>query len=71
MSGGLKIGAEPRKVAALAGLLVLAAAIYFWNSRDSNGPAASVKAAGPPRASLKQALQTPQGAEAEVDAAAK
>lgn len=71
MSGGLKIGAEPRKVAALAGLLVLAAAIYFWNSRDSNGPAASVKAAGPPRASLKQALQTPQGAETEADAAAK
>ena len=71
MSGPLKIGAEPRKVAALAGLLVLAAGIYFWNSRDGKGPAASVKAAGPLRASSKQALLNPQGGEAEVDTAAK
>lgn len=71
MSGPLKIGAEPRKVAALAGLLVLAVGIYFWNSRDSNGPTASGKAAAPPRAALKRALQNPQGAEPEAEAAAK
>jgi len=71
MSGLLKIGAEPRKVAVLAALLVLAVGIYYWNTRDSNPAAASAKAAGPPRASLKQALQNPQGAEAEVDTAAK
>jgi hypothetical protein len=71
MSGPLKIGAEPRKVAILAGLLLLAGGIYYWNSRDSNAPTSSVKAAAPPRAALKQALQSPEGAEAEVDAAAK
>jgi hypothetical protein len=71
MSGPLKIGAEPRKVAALAGLLVLAAGIYFWNSRDSNGPTASVKTAAPSKAAFKRALQNPQGTEAEAGAMAK
>jgi hypothetical protein len=71
MSGPLKIGAEPRKVAALAGLLVLAAGIYFWNSRDSNGPTASVKTAAPSKAAFKRALQNPQGTESEAGAVAK
>ena len=69
MSGPLKIGAEPRKVAALAGLLILAAGIYFWNAHDSNGPTSSVKTAAPPRTALKRALQNPPGAETQGDAA--
>jgi hypothetical protein len=69
MSGPLKIGAEPRKVAALVGLLVLAAGIYFWNAHDGNGPTSSVKTAAPPRTSLKRALQNPPGAETQEDAA--
>ena len=71
MNGRIKLGAEPRKVAMLAGLLVLAGVIYIWNSRDSNSGATSPRAAGPARPALKQALQNSQNAEADVDAPAK
>jgi hypothetical protein len=71
MNMPLKIGAEPRKMVILVVLLLAAGGIYYWNSRDSKAAEATVKPAGPPRASLKQALQSPQSAEVEADSAAK
>ncbi len=71
MSNGLKIGAEPRKVALLVLLLAAAGGVYYWNSRDSNAPQTAAKTATAPKTSVKQALENPQRADSEVDAPAK
>jgi hypothetical protein len=54
----LKLGAEPKKVMALGGLLVLAAGIYFFGPSGGEAPKGSSKSAAPPAA--KQILQASQ-----------
>jgi len=71
MNGRIKMGAEPRKVAILAALLVAAAGIYFYNSRGGQETATTPKAAVPARPALKQALQSPQLAEPDAEPAGK
>jgi hypothetical protein len=56
----LKLGAEPKKVMVLAGLLVVAAGIYFWGPSGTEAPTASGKSAGPAAPSPKQILREAQ-----------
>ena len=70
MNGRIKIGAEPRKAAILAALLLAAAGIYFYNSRGE-GTGTTSKAAAPLRPALKQALQNRQLAEADAEPTGK
>ena len=60
MSGPLKLGAEPKKVLILGGLLVVAAGVYFWGPSGSDAPAGSAKSVSPPPKSVRQVLQIPQ-----------
>jgi hypothetical protein len=54
----LKLGAEPKKVMLLAGLLVVAVIVYFINSSDSPAPAATPAAPS----GLGSTLPSPSGA---------
>jgi hypothetical protein len=60
MSGPSKLGAEPKKVAILGGLLLVAAGIYFWGPSGGEEPTGKNRPAAPRPASVKQALQAPQ-----------
>jgi hypothetical protein len=60
MSGPLKLGAEPKKVAILGGLLLVAGGIYFWGPSGSDAPAGAAKQASPPAKSIRQVPQAPQ-----------
>jgi hypothetical protein len=58
MSGPLKLGAEPKKVMILGGLLLVAAGIYFFGPSGGETPVGSSKPAAPPPApSVKKILQ--------------
>ncbi len=60
MSGPLKLGAEPKKVLILGGLLVVAAGVYFWGPSGSDAPAGATKSVAAPPKSVRQVLQIPQ-----------
>ncbi|MDR3717947.1 MAG: hypothetical protein P4K98_04045 [Bryobacteraceae bacterium] len=73
MSVPLKLGAEPKKVAILGGLLLVAAGIYVWGPSGGEKPvakAAPAPVAAPPAASARQAIQAPrQAVETETEPA--
>jgi hypothetical protein len=75
MNMPLKFGAEPKKVAILGGLLLVAAGIYIWGPSGGEAPAGKATPAPvspPPAASVKQIVQAPQQAvEAETEPATK
>ena len=60
MKFNLKLGAEPKKVAILGGLLLIAGGVYFWGPSGNTPPAgrSSPAAAAPP--SAKKILQDAQ-----------
>lgn len=60
MSARLKFGAEPKKVMALCGLLLVAAGIYFFGPSAGDAPKGSTKPASPPAPSAKKTLQAAQ-----------
>lgn len=58
-SSGSKLGAEPKKVALLAGLIALAIALFVYNSWSSeSGPSSSTQAAKP-AAAVETATESP------------
>lgn len=60
MSGPLKLGAEPKKVMILGGLLLVAAGIYFFGPSGSDAPAGASRPAAAPAPSVKKILQAPE-----------
>jgi hypothetical protein len=68
MSGPLKLGAEPKKVMFLGGLLLVAAGIYFFGPSGGDAPKGLNKGAAPPSPSAKKLIQASQ-APAEVEPA--
>jgi hypothetical protein len=60
MSGPLKLGAEPKKVMILGGLLLAAAGIYFFGPSGSDAPKGSNKAVATPAPSVKKLIQASQ-----------
>ncbi len=60
MSVPLKIGAEPKKMLILGGLLAVAAGIYFWGPSGSEAPAGKRSAVSAPAPSPKKILQDAQ-----------
>lgn len=58
----MQLGAEPRKVAILVGLLVVAAGAYYWASRPEEGPAGSAAPAARP-ATPQQIRTAPRAAQ--------
>jgi hypothetical protein len=68
----LKLGAEPKKVMILVGLLVVAVGIYFFGPSGSEAPTTSGKSASPAAPSPKQILrEAQQPAEVEPPVATK
>lgn len=68
MSGPLKLGAEPKKVMILGGLLLAAAGIYFFGPSGGETPVSSSKPASHPAPSVKKILQASEPpAEVEAD----
>lgn len=72
MSGPMKLGAEPKKVAILGSLVVLAAGIYFWGPSGGEAPESKRGPVSAPAPSPKKILQdAQQPVEAETTAPTK
>jgi hypothetical protein len=59
MSGPLRLGAEPKKMMALAGLLLAAAGIYFFGPSGGDAPKGASKSASP-APSVKKTIEASQ-----------
>ncbi len=60
MSGRLQLGAEPKKVMALCGLVLVAAGIYFFGPSGGDAPKGAAKPASPTAPSAKAVIQAAQ-----------
>ena len=70
MMPNIKLGAEPKKVLALVGLLLIAAVIYFRGSSDTGAPVSATPAAktqAPARPGIKQVIEQSTRVEAEAE----
>jgi hypothetical protein len=60
MSGPLRLGADPKKVMILGGLLLVAAGIYFFGPSGGDAPKGSSTPASPSAPSIKKTIEASQ-----------